>query len=525
MSRFRTAVCAVALVTFMSPTVAPALAIPQYEVPMVETRLTDNGDAQYAPAISGSNVVYHDMRNGNFDVYAFDLSSGVESRLTTSTADQWFADVSGDLVVWTDMRNGPDDVYSHDLATGTESRITNDGADQNDPAVSGSTIAFADNRNGNWDVYTSSAAGESRLTTSSADQFQPDISGRIVVWTDLRNGNAEIYAMDLQTGEERRLTTDGSEQSAPAVSGNRVVYQDNRNLNWEIYSYDLATDTETRVTNNILDQLAPAISGSRAVWLDYRNIGTDIYCYDFASEVEKRLTEDDANPMTGLAIDGDATVNSDNRNLNRDIYLGNILAPRLTAGAEIPVAYNTSTSIWGALTSASGTGLSGRSVVLESSTDGLEWTAGAPSTTSGEGAFSSATPALTTATWFRTRFVGDEEWFSALSAPILVKPCSGLGTPVARSKMTKTKTYTIYGGLKPHHTAGASAGRVYAYRKQSGSWVLRKTFTTTAYDYSTYSRYRASVKLPYSGSWRMRAYHSDGGHATTYSNWRYATVK
>ena len=64
------------------------------------------------------------------------------------------------------------------------------------------------------------------------------------------------------------------------------------------------------------------------------------------------------------------------------------------------------------------------------------------------------------------------------------------------------------------------------YRYYSGAWHYSRRFPIKAYDYSTYSRYKAyRVRLPYKGRWRMRAWHYDAKHASSFSAWRYVTVK
>jgi hypothetical protein len=98
-----------------------------------------------------------------------------------------------------------------------------------------------------------------------------------------------------------------------------------------------------------------------------------------------------------------------------------------------------------------------------------------------------------------------------------------LGVPSAPATVKKNVAFTSRGALKPQHTIGATAGYIQCYRKESGKWRLRKT--VTAQGYSDY-RYTASVKLPYSGSWRMRFYHpADSMNAKWYSGWKYKTAQ
>jgi beta propeller repeat protein len=77
-----------------------------------------------------------------------------ESRITTSTASQEHPDIWGDRIVWQDNRNGNPDIYLYNVTTASETRITTDPANQTKPKIYGDHIVYMDNRNsGNWDIY------------------------------------------------------------------------------------------------------------------------------------------------------------------------------------------------------------------------------------------------------------------------------------------------------------------------------------------------------------------------------------
>lgn len=189
------------------------------------------------------------------------------------------------------------------------------------------------------------------------------------------------------------------------------------------------------------------------------------------------------------------------------------------------VAYGAGVEVTGTLTSSNGTPIADRPVVLETSVNGSPWVKEAQGYTSSAGAFAIRSPKLYSARYVRVAFEGDDRWAPGLSTAALVKPRASLGTPVAPSPMSTARAYTVHGSLGPAHTAGSAVGRLYCYRLESGRWILRRTFTITAYTSSGQGAYRASVRLASAGSWRMRAYHTDAGHAPTYSGWRYVTVR
>jgi beta propeller repeat protein len=99
------------------------------------------------------NVVYQDDRNGNIDIYCYNLMTGLESQLTSDTADQTNPAISGTRVVYEDRRNSDLDLYLYDLAANREVRLATDTANQYDPDVYGNRVAFEDSRFGNPEIF------------------------------------------------------------------------------------------------------------------------------------------------------------------------------------------------------------------------------------------------------------------------------------------------------------------------------------------------------------------------------------
>lgn len=111
-------------------------------------------------------------------------------------------------------------------------------------------------------------------------------------------------------------------------------------------------------------------------------------------------------------------------------------------------------------------------------------------------------------------------------------PKALLGTPaVASTTVRRGRVFTMSGYVFPGHT-GYYPVRLYAYRYESGRWVLRKSNIyghRTLYS-ANWSKWAVSTTLPSTGRWRVRAVHgggllSDIDHARTYSAYRYLTVR
>lgn len=128
---------------------------------------------------------------------------------------------------------------------------------------------------------------------------------------------------------------------------------------------------------------------------------------------------------------------------------------------------------------------------------------------------------------YRARFGGSLAHEPAESSHLTVKPYASVTTPIAPAVMYRTKAAPVHGYLKPRHQAGTYPVRIYRWRKTASGWRSYGYVAARASNYSTYSRYAASLRLPYAGTWRLRAYAvADAGHAATWSSgYDYVTVR
>jgi hypothetical protein len=93
-------------------------------------------------------VVWEDQRNGEYDIYGYDLESQTEFAVCTDAGETYMMPaISGNIVVWSHMRPGEtydlDDIYGYDLQAGTGFSISRPTA-QFEPAVSGNILVWAE---------------------------------------------------------------------------------------------------------------------------------------------------------------------------------------------------------------------------------------------------------------------------------------------------------------------------------------------------------------------------------------------
>jgi beta propeller repeat protein len=74
------------------------------------TQITTNKSHSERPVIYDNAIVWDDSRNGNSDIYAYDLKTHQQIH-TTDKSEQYMPAIYGNKVVWTDYRSGKPEVY------------------------------------------------------------------------------------------------------------------------------------------------------------------------------------------------------------------------------------------------------------------------------------------------------------------------------------------------------------------------------------------------------------------------------
>lgn len=115
------------------------------------TKITKNGKA-YNPAIYDDRIVWEDHRLADeydlssSDIYKYDLCTHKGTQISTSGRAHNSA-IYGDRIVWYDFRNGNDDLYLYNMSTSREIQITTNMSEQEFPAIFGDRIVWQDYRN------------------------------------------------------------------------------------------------------------------------------------------------------------------------------------------------------------------------------------------------------------------------------------------------------------------------------------------------------------------------------------------
>ena len=82
----------------------------------------------------------------------YDISTKKETRINTNSSDSKFPAIYGNNIVWENNRNGNWEIYAYDLVTHQKIN-TIDKSDKEEPAIYGNTIVWSDSNNGINNIY------------------------------------------------------------------------------------------------------------------------------------------------------------------------------------------------------------------------------------------------------------------------------------------------------------------------------------------------------------------------------------
>lgn len=227
-------------------------------------------------------LLYSGGNAGERDIYILWGDSGERTRITHHPADDTCPSGGAEgSMLFSSNRDGNYEIYEHDYSTGHERRLTQDSGSDLCPRLSNGRVVFFSNRDGNWEIYMMKSDGTDvqRLTNSSGSDLSPNWSpdGTRIVFESDRDGNSEIYTMAADGTDVRRLTNDLASDKEPSwlEGGERIAFASNRDGNWDIYIVDADGSHLDRLTADPASDRRPLSWDSGRIFFQSTRSGTN----------------------------------------------------------------------------------------------------------------------------------------------------------------------------------------------------------------------------------------------------------
>lgn len=287
------------------------------------------------------DLAFNSDRDGDYEVYRRDLTSGRERNLTSAPSTEWVYDSRGGLVLVSNRTAGSEGGYRLYLLEtgGGEPRRLGDFVVADSwvgvlPEGRGWVVCAVEAGDKELFLLGSDGTLQRRLTDNDADDCQPDVTpdGKTVVFWSNRGGSGELWAFDLEdlsegldpaageegAGAEARLLTrfPGNDRVSPhryggegpprvSPDGHRIAWMSIRDGDtWDVYTMALDGSDVHRVTDHLADDGYPSWSpDGRYLAFDSNRYGSfDLFVVEATGGTPHRVTDHPASEQAPVWV-------------------------------------------------------------------------------------------------------------------------------------------------------------------------------------------------------------------------------
>jgi beta propeller repeat protein len=216
---------------------------------------------QLDPDIQKGCVVWQDWRDvGAGEIYFKNLDTGEQRRITTNTFGQYHPVIEDNWIVWQDNRNGQVDLYGFDLLRNTEIRLTSTAENETRPYIDGSWVVCVEDTlgvlTGNLRLLHLPSLVTVPLTRSASYKEQPALANGKAIWLDTTNSLSSIQIVDIPA-----LQGVFENRNAVAVTPSMVNYQK------DAYTLLRQWNAQAQVLElTHYTALSPTVTAETAIW-------------------------------------------------------------------------------------------------------------------------------------------------------------------------------------------------------------------------------------------------------------------
>ncbi len=233
---------------------AEDLRVAGHEIAAWITRVVTGEDGAFT-----SQIVFVVKTGDNKNLWVMDWDGSnphsLTQDMTINMSPTWTPD--GKTLFFTSFRNGNADIFKYDLATGRVTAFVASPRVDSAPVVSpdGQWVAYSSVASGNAEIYRIhvDGSGKTQLTISWGVDTSPSWSptGQDLVFTSDRSGTPQIYRMDADGAGARRITWNGNynETARWSPRGDLVAFA-SREIGFQIFTMGPDGSGERRVTSD-----------------------------------------------------------------------------------------------------------------------------------------------------------------------------------------------------------------------------------------------------------------------------------
>ncbi len=182
---------------------------------------------QLNPSVQAGRVVWQDWRDvGPGEIYFRNLESTEQRRITTNTFGQYNPVINNQWIVWQDNRNGQVDLYGFDLLRNTEVRLTATPENETRPYIDGPWVICQEDSlsplTANLRIIHLPSLRSVPITRTSTAKDRPSLANGKALWLETVGGLASVQTVDVPS-----LQGVFQNRNAVAVTESMATYQQN----------------------------------------------------------------------------------------------------------------------------------------------------------------------------------------------------------------------------------------------------------------------------------------------------------
>ena len=217
---------------------------------------------QLDPDIQAGRVVWQDWRDvGPGEIYFKNLETGEQRRITTNSFGQYHPVIYDNWIIWQDNRNGQVDLYGFDLLRNVEVRVTSTPENETRPYLDGPwAVCLEDSLGsltGNLRLIHLPTLRAVPITRTLTSKDRPALVNGRTVWLDLSNNLSSVQIADVPS-----LQPVFQDRNAVAVTPAMAAYQQNAYSLLTLWNAQAGVQQITHYTS-----LVPQVNSETVAWV------------------------------------------------------------------------------------------------------------------------------------------------------------------------------------------------------------------------------------------------------------------